>query len=458
MNDEDSIVPPPPPPPPPQQPPHPAPPTTRGWYADPEEPEYQRFWSGQAWTSRRYWGSFTAADATSQPPDSPEAQQKARLIAPPTASPPPPLLPRRPIPQSRVFGPPLNPRGKVRSAFVVVAFLVVGVVYLSLHIFPLEPFAVVFGIGLVYLAAMWPARSRFLHNPARLAALSEPVVFQARVFVRFIYAPTRSWVYLRLGRWDIGVRTDTFQITNWVWGNRRRATSAFFHSADCVMWQGNSDGRDCIVVSGPTYLRSKVEFALSTEGRNSDAWNALALSGVRGLPGPPDATTPADPAPPMSVGDPPPHTLSASSIAGLTPPAAPTKGFRRLGQDLGSRRAREVTPHAGSLPSTAPLPVDVPMPVPRSGSGPGRGKPPLPARMSPLVIVGVVLAAAAFLSLPSLLALAQQGVGVSPDPGRASVSPPEPALPPVETTQCTLNADADARGVDRHRHGDGCSR
>ena len=251
--------------------------------------------------------------------------------------------------------------------------------------------------------------------------------------------PTRLWVYLRLGRWDIGVRTDTFQITNWVWGNRRRATSAFFHSADCVMWQGNADGRDCIVVSGPTYLRSKVEFALSTEGGNADAWNALALSGVRALPGPPDATTP-DPSSPASVAGAAPRPLSPSANAGPAPLAAPAKGFRRLGQDLGSRRARAATPQDGSSPSTGPLPADVPMRAPSSWSGRGRGKPPLPARMSPVAIVGLVLAAVALLSLPSLLALSQHGVGVSPNLGPDSVSTPRPALPPVETTQCTLNA------------------
>jgi hypothetical protein len=60
--------------------------------------------------------------------------------------------------------------------------------------------------------------------------------------------------------------------------------------------------------------------------------------------------------------------------------------------------------------------------------------------MSPVVIVGLVLAAVALFSLPSLLALSQHGVGVSPNPSPDSVSTPRPALPPVETTQCTLNA------------------
>ena len=92
---------------------------------------------------------------------------------------------------------------------------------------------------------------------------------------------------------------------------------------------------------------------------------------------------------------------------------SPTGAGSRIAAGQGGDAARRF------LPSTAPLPVDVPMPVPSSGSGRGRGKPPLPARMSPVVIVGVVLAAAAFLSLPSLLALAQQ----------ASVFPPTPAGP-----------------------------
>ena len=156
----------------------------------------------------------------------------------------------------------------MRTAFVVVAFLVMGVVYLSLHIFPLEPFAVVFWIGLVYLAGHVAGPFPFPARPAASCrSLEAGHVPSACVFVRFIDAAD---VVVGLSSFGpLGHRRADGHLPDHEFGSGETGVgrlSAFFHSVDCVMWQGNADGRDCIVVSGPTYLRSKVEFALSTEG------------------------------------------------------------------------------------------------------------------------------------------------------------------------------------------------
>jgi hypothetical protein len=252
-------------------------------------------------------------------------------------------------------------------------------------------------------------------------------MFQARVSVRFIYAPSR-WLYPLLSRWDLGVRTDSFQITNWVYGNRDRARTTFFHSADCVMWQATTGGRDRIVVSGPTYIRSKVEFAFSTQGQNTDAWNALVLSGVRGVAGPPDATTAADPLSPTPGS-------TTEALPNPAPSSAPsptttrTRGFRRLGTDLGSGHARKGTPSTAAPHAAVPTPD--PTALLPANPGRGRRKPPVPARnLSPGIVAIVVIAAV--VCVPFLFALtARFTIG--------HLAPP--TISGVQTTQCTLNPD-----------------
>ena len=289
--------------------------------------------------------------------------------------------------------------------------VVLAFVYLSLHIFPWQIFVIFLALSIVTMLIRWPAYVRYTRDPARLAAIAEPVMFQARTSVRFIYTPSR-WLYPLLSRWDLGVRTDSFQITNWVYGNRDRARTTFFHSADCVMWQATKDGRDWIVVSGPTYIRSKVEFAFSTEGQNAEAWNALGLSGVRGVAGPPEAPSPN----------------SAPSSA-PPPPTTRTMGFRRMGSDLGSGRARMETP--GTTTPGTPAPNPDPTPIPSAGPGSGGRKPPVPARnLSPGVVAIVIVVA--FVCLPLLLALT----------ARFTLGHHAPStISSVETTQCILNAD-----------------
>ena len=97
--------------------------------------------------------------------------------------------------------------------------------------------------------------------------------------LRFAYTPYR-WPTPIGGRWDLAVRTDSLQVTNWMWGSRDRAHTTFFHAASCVMWRAGDSG-DGIVVSGPTYLRSRVEFVFSTGAQDQQAWDALVAAGVR---------------------------------------------------------------------------------------------------------------------------------------------------------------------------------
>jgi hypothetical protein len=49
--------------------PLPAPPA-RGWYRNPDNPNYEHFWDGQKWTSQRYWGGASPreSNAPSDPP------------------------------------------------------------------------------------------------------------------------------------------------------------------------------------------------------------------------------------------------------------------------------------------------------------------------------------------------------------------------------------------------------
>ena len=84
-------------------------------------------------------------------------------------------------------------------------------------------------------------------NPARWAAIREPILFSAKVWVRFTYVPNWFYPSMGLGRWDLAVRTDTFQITRWMYGNRDRASSTFFNGGETTMWPASVGGRDCIV-------------------------------------------------------------------------------------------------------------------------------------------------------------------------------------------------------------------
>lgn len=329
------------------------PPPQRGWYRDPVNPNYERFWDGQKWVNRRYWGGGVSPDRTRTPD---------------TAPPPGPRPPSRyaPVQYRGFFDVPFNPRSPARQ--ILVACLAIGLfaVYVSLHLFPLRVIAILVVIGLVSTLMMLPARLRFLRDPARQAAIREPICYEARVWLRFTYAPGH-WPYPSWGRSDIGVRTDSFQLTNWVWGSRDRARSTFFHAANAVMWREVVDGRDCIVVSGPTYRRSKVEFAFETwDGSNAAAWQALQAAGVQV-----SAPLPASP--------PAPATAAAPAPAPNT-----STGFRRVGSDLGGSRA------AAAAPTTTPTPASGPDVPPEQPSR--RLRPPIRARRVRPAAIAVVVA------------------------------------------------------------------
>ena len=93
------------------------------------------------------------------------------------------------------------------------------VVAFSLHVFQVRLLVVFLGLGLIAgLLQLWPTM-RFLRDPVRQAAIREPIAFTSKVNLRFVYAPYR-WPTPIMGRWDLAVRTDSLQVTNWIWGSR----------------------------------------------------------------------------------------------------------------------------------------------------------------------------------------------------------------------------------------------
>jgi hypothetical protein len=76
------------------EPPATPPPPGRGWYRVPDNPNYERFWDGQKWTSQRYWGGgSTPARAAPHgppsvaefglPPTGPSLRNQFEAAAPP---------------------------------------------------------------------------------------------------------------------------------------------------------------------------------------------------------------------------------------------------------------------------------------------------------------------------------------------------------------------------------------
>jgi hypothetical protein len=356
-----------PPPSPPTEPLTAPPPPQRGWYPVPGNPNYQHFWDGQKWGTQRYWGGGGATD-----PSAPAG------VLGPSGLPGPDPFARSGTPsfdvdapvQYRGFtGAPFNPRSPARQIAVAAIAVVLFLVYFSLHIFPSRVLVTFLILGVLATALALPTRLRFLRDPVRRAAIREPILFQSKVWLRFRYAPTR-WPYPPVTRWDMAVRSDTFQVTNWIWGSRDRSRSTFFLASEAVMWRERVEGRDCIVVSGPTYNRSKVEFSFSADGGNPAAWDMLARAGVRVVSGP-------DPGPAAAPG-----STAANPV------------FGRVGSDLGSARA--TTPRS---PSQSPAAM-VPPPGTAADAGPSSGpggfgrkrRPPIRARgWSPAFIVAVVL-------------------------------------------------------------------
>jgi hypothetical protein len=415
----------------------PAPPE-RGWHPVPDNPNYQRFWDGQKWGEQRYWGGA----GTTSPPMPPGIAGSigppgpGQTLRPGSLAVDPFSLDRTPSIDAPVqyqegfFGAPLNPRSPARRAGVVALGVVLFFVYLSLHIFPTRLLVVFIVLGVVALCVQLPMRLRFLRDPARRAAIREPITFQSKVWLQFKYAPSR-WPYFQFGRWDMAVRTDSFQVTNWVFGSRDRARSTFFSAVEARMWQKTVDGRDCIVVSGPTYNRSKVEFVFTADEGNAATWAALAAAGVRGVP--------------MPVTDRVGTPTTRLTSAGPSTPIAPDsrRGFERVGSDLATIR----TPHDQQTPSdlSAPAPGQPSQPGPPGqpaqptpddiatglGSGRRRSHPIRAGQWTPAIIVGAV---AFVLVAPLVLATIARVVFV-PSPNNVTTSS-------VVTTQCAHEANS----------------
>jgi hypothetical protein len=385
-----------------------SPPSARGWYPAPGQPGYQRFWDGQKWTSHRYWGvDPAAAGGASTPPAVPASPGAPRGPAPGPWRPSPDAPPQ----YRGFFDVPFNPRSPSRyvaSACLFVALLVLASAFRGSAFggsawgrFPWQLVALSLGLTVLSFVLFGWRRWR---NPARWAAIREPILFSAKVWVRFTYVP--NWMYpsMGLGRWDLAVRADTFQITRWMYGNRDGASSTFFNGSETTMWPASVGGRDCIVVSGPTYNRAKVEFAFSAGDGNEAAWNALASAGVIAVAGPA--------APPTSPPD--------AAIA-------PTSAFRRVGANLGSTPL----PGAPAVQAASLGPFGRPR---RRAISTAQGR-------TAMIAVGVL-----FLALFPLLTILMRD-GVVPLPGPAGVlsqgAVSQGAVHPnteVQTTQCAPSA------------------
>jgi hypothetical protein len=297
----------------------------RGWYPVPDNPNYQRFWNGQSWSSERYEGG-AGPHPSGRRVAMPEIQTDAShppAGTPRTAS---SVLPRQlgPVQHRDFYGPPLNPRSPARRVGVALAAItLLFVMTFVLHVFQVRLLVVMCGLGLIgSVLQLWP-KVRFLRDPIRQAALREPIVFTSKVNLRFAYTPYR-WPAPIGGRWDLAVRADFLQVTNWIWGSRDRAHTSFFHAPSCVMWRAGDSG-DGIVVSGPTYLRSRVEFVFSTGAQDQRAWDALVAAGVL-------------PVEPRGQG-------TTDEQRGVTGPRAFTRG----GGDLGTAPVHATPTHHGGL-------------------------------------------------------------------------------------------------------------
>jgi hypothetical protein len=319
--------------------------SARGWYPVPGNPNYQRFWNGQSWSSERYEGG-AGLQASGHRVATSESPRDVPRPPTNTAQATSRVLPRQfdHVQYQGSSGPPLNPRSPARHMAVSLGAITLMIVMtFVLHVFQVRLFVALFGLGLIVGLLQLRPKVRFLRDPVRQSAIHEPIVFTSRVNLRFVYTPYR-WPTPIMGRWDLAVRTDSLQVTNWVWGSRGRAQTTFFYAPNCVMWRAGGSG-DGIVVSGPTYLRSRVEFVFSTGAQDQLAWDALAGAGVRPV-----------------------ESRREQGTDGRVAPASGMRAFTRVGNDLGSAA-----------------------PVPAAASRPGGLRAPRRARAPWAWIVGAIL-------------------------------------------------------------------
>jgi hypothetical protein len=147
-----------------------------------------------------------------------------------------------------------------------------------------DPLLFFFGIGMVGVLVRSVRR---LSNPLYQRSMSEPVVFQARVWVRYLRG---NWFNVTIfDRWQIAVKTTSFQMTNSPLASTRRRRR-IYSAADATMWTRRIDDRDCIVLSHISPVNQKeTRWAFCAESENEPAWNALSAAGVRAVPAPADA-------------------------------------------------------------------------------------------------------------------------------------------------------------------------
>jgi hypothetical protein len=108
--------------------------TPAGWYADPDQPGYERYWDGTQWTehSQPIPGDPAAQGAAGMPGQAPPASSGEWAPGPPTGAPAPPpnVAPIPPWqaggPSGPGFGPPPAKRGGGNKTALIVALIVVA--------------------------------------------------------------------------------------------------------------------------------------------------------------------------------------------------------------------------------------------------------------------------------------------------------------------------------------------
>src|ERR1700761_2111618 len=99
--------------------PTPLPPPQRGWYRVPDNPNYERFWDGQKWGQRRYWGGAADPHSTTGAPGVSEPIRNNRRPSDDA-----------PVHYRGFFDTPFNPRSPIRQVVVAGVGLCLGLAYL----------------------------------------------------------------------------------------------------------------------------------------------------------------------------------------------------------------------------------------------------------------------------------------------------------------------------------------
>ncbi|HXZ62484.1 MAG TPA: DUF2510 domain-containing protein [Acidimicrobiales bacterium] len=247
----------------------------QGWYPVPGEPNYQRYWDGREWTSRRYWGG-----------GGPEAETTRSTVTGSSNVPPPAGGTTR---DEDVIETSLNPRTPTAPLAVGCFLAAVFIALMALGILPWQLLFFVLTAGVLVLLFRGRLAAHYWHGRAASPAVGGPVTFASEVWFRFTGGePRRS---APTDRWVLAVRTDSLQVMKRGSDRREGAREASLRASDCVMWRAPVEGRECIVVSGPSVRRSEAEFAFDARDRAQEAWEALVAAGVHPLHAPTGSTS-----------------------------------------------------------------------------------------------------------------------------------------------------------------------